>query len=80
MVKLDPHIQFFMCPGPFPGSSYCEASTCNAGDLGREDPLEEGLATHSRILAWRIPGRRSLVGYQSMGLQSRLSDYHPQGS
>ena len=24
--------------------------------LGREDPLEEGLATHSRILTWRIPG------------------------
>ena len=27
----------------------------NAGDLGGEDPLEEGMATHSRILAWRIP-------------------------
>ena len=24
--------------------------------LGREDPLEEGMATHSSILAWRIPG------------------------
>ena len=24
--------------------------------LGREDPLEEGMATHSGILAWRIPG------------------------
>ena len=23
--------------------------------LGKEDPLEEGMATHSRILAWRIP-------------------------
>ena len=34
-------------------------STCNAGDpsslLGREDSLEEGMATHSSILAWRIP-------------------------
>ena len=37
-------------------------STCNAGDaemwvqtLGWEDPLEEGMATHSSILAWRIP-------------------------
>ena len=33
-------------------------STCNAEDLslipGWEDPLEEGLATHSSILAWRI--------------------------
>ena len=26
----------------------------NAGDLGREDPLEEGMATHSSILAWRV--------------------------
>ena len=26
--------------------------------LGREDPLEEGMATHSNILAWRIPADR----------------------
>ena len=32
-----------------------------AGSLGREDPLEEGMATHSSILAWRIP-QRSLAG------------------
>ena len=31
--------------------------------LGQEDPLERGMATHSSILAWRIPGLRSLVGY-----------------
>ena len=31
--------------------------------LGREDPLEEGMATHSSILAWRIPRQRSLAGY-----------------
>ena len=31
--------------------------------LGQENPLEEGMATHSSILAWRIPGQRSLVGY-----------------
>ena len=30
--------------------------------LGQEDPLEKGMATHSSILAWRIP-QRSLVGY-----------------
>ena len=39
----------------FPGSSAGKESACNAGDLGREDPLEEGMATHSSILAWRIP-------------------------
>ena len=33
-------------------------SACNAGDLGQEDPLEEGMATHSSILAWRIPKDR----------------------
>ena len=31
--------------------------------LGCEDPLEEGMATHSSILAWRIPMDRSLAGY-----------------
>ena len=31
--------------------------------LGWEDPLEEGMATHSSILAWRIHGQRSLLGY-----------------
>ena len=36
--------------------------------LGREDPLEEGMATHSSILAWRIPmDRGSLVGYSPWG-------------
>ena len=32
--------------------------------LGREDPLEKGMATHSSILAWRIPWKRSLAGYR----------------
>ena len=40
-----------------------KASTCNAGDLGWDDPLEEGMTTHYNILAWRIPMDRSLVGY-----------------
>ena len=31
--------------------------------LGREDPLEKEMATHSSILAWKFHGRRSLVGY-----------------
>ena len=39
----------------FPGGSDGKESACNAGDLGWEDPLEEGMATHSGILAWRIP-------------------------
>ena len=51
----------------------------NAGDiidlgsiLGWEDPLEEGMATHSNILAWRIPwteepGRLQPIGSQRIG-------------
>ena len=36
--------------------------------LGWEDPLEEGIATHSSILAWENPhGQRSLVGYSPRG-------------
>ena len=37
--------------------------------LGREDPLEKGMATHSSILAWRIPWTEETGGLQSMGLQ-----------
>ena len=39
--------------------------------LGWEDPLEEGMATHSDILAWRIPGTEEPRGLPSMGLQSQ---------
>ena len=35
--------------------------------LGQEDPLMEGTATHSSILAWRIPRTGSLVGYSPWG-------------
>ena len=51
-------------------------STCNVGDvgtwfwsLGQEDPLEEGKATHSSILAWRIPWTEESGALQSMGSQ-----------
>ena len=37
--------------------------------LGQEDPLEEGMATHSSILAWRIPRTGEPGGLQSIGLQ-----------
>ena len=50
----------------------------NAGDtemwvqsLGREDPLEEEMATYSSILAWEIPWAEEPGGLQSMELQSR---------
>ena len=37
--------------------------------LGWEDPLEKGMATHSSILAWRMPWTEEPGGLQSMGLQ-----------
>ena len=37
--------------------------------LGREDPLQEGMATHSSILAWNSPWTEEPGGVQSMGLQ-----------
>ena len=39
------------------------------GFLGREDPLEKEMATHSSILAWRIPRTEEPGGLQSMGSQ-----------
>ena len=55
----------------FPGSSAGKESACNAETpvrfLGQEDPLEEGMATHSSILAWRILMDRGYI--QPMGLQ-----------
>ena len=43
----------------FPGGSHGKESACNVGDLGSipglEDNLEKGMATHSNILAWKIP-------------------------
>ena len=43
-----------------------------AGDirsLGWEDPLEEGMTTHSSVLAWRIPWLEEPGGLQSIGSQ-----------
>ena len=37
--------------------------------LGQKDPLEEGMATHSSILAWRIPWTVEPGGLSSIGLQ-----------
>ena len=35
--------------------------------LGQKDPLEDGMATHSSILAWSIHGQRSLAGVKKSG-------------
>ena len=43
--------------------------------LGQEDPLEEGLAAHSSILVWRIPGTEKPGRLQSTGLQRVGQDW-----
>ena len=48
-----------------------------AQSLGQEDLLEEGMATHSTILAWRIPWTEESGGLQSMGPQRVGHDWEP---
>ena len=61
----------------FPCGSAGKESTCNAGELGSipgwEDPLEKGKATHSRILAWRVPWTVKSMGLQRVGHTEQLS-------
>ena len=55
---------FFHFNGGFPGGSVVKNPPANAGDtLGQEDPLEEDMATHSSILAWRAPWTEEPGGY-----------------
>ena len=44
-----------------------ETQEMQVGSPGREDPLEEDMATHSRILAEKSQGQRNLVGYSPWG-------------
>ena len=68
----------------FPGGSDGKESICNAGDWvqsqGWEDPLEEGMATHSSILAWRISMDRGdwlaiVHGVAGSDMTEQLSTY-----
>ena len=57
----------------FPGdsvvkNSYAKQET-QVQSLGQEDPMEKGMATHSSILAWRIPQTEEPGRLQSLGLQ-----------
>ena len=67
-------------PGCFPGGSVVQnlppRQETQVRPLSREDPLEREMATHSSILAWRIPWTEEPGGLQSMGSQkgqTRLS-------
>ena len=61
----------------FPGGSAGKESACNAGDLGLIPglgrSLEKGTATHSSILAWRIPWTYSPWGHKALDMTERLS-------
>ena len=61
----------------FPSGSAGKESACNVGDLGLipglEDPMEESMATHSSILAWRIPWTEEPGRLQSVGLQRDMT-------
>ena len=53
-------------------SMQVETQEMQVGSLGWEDPLEEGIATYSNILAWRIPwteepGRLQSIEFQRVG-------------
>ena len=65
----------------FPRGSDGKESACKAGDLGsilgQEDPLKQGMATHSSILAWRIPvdrGAWQATVHGDAKSQTQLSD------
>ena len=64
----------------FPGSSVVKSSPAMqetwVRSLGQGDPLDEEMATHSNILAWRIPCTEEPGGLQSMGLQSQTGLKH----
>ena len=53
----------------FPDGSEVKASAHNLGDLGSIPGSEKEMATHSSILAWRIPWTEEPGGLQSMGSQ-----------
>ena len=52
-----------------------ETSEMQVQSLGQEDPLEEEMATHSNILAWRMPWTEEPGGLQFMGLQRVRHDW-----
>ena len=51
-----------------------ETQETQVQSLGQEDPLEEEMATHSNILAWKIPRTEEPGGLQSMGSQKGRHD------
>ena len=77
-LQVLPHFLYTTCLSPtnigwdpfpvgFPAGSVAKSLPASAGDLvqslGREDPMEKEVTTHSSILAWEIPWTEEPVGY-----------------
>ena len=82
-LSLESVTMFFPSIMGIPCGSAGKDSTCNVGDLGvipgLGDPLEMGTATHSSILAWRIPmgrGAWQTIVHGVTKNQTQLSDFH----
>ena len=56
------------CPGGSAVKNLLARQEPQVLSLGRDDPLEEGMTTHSSILAWRIPWTEEPGGLRSIGL------------
>ena len=70
LKKIKTRIQKDICILMFrAGASQVALVVKNPPALGLEDPLEEEMATHSTIPAWRIPWTEEPGGLQSMGSQ-----------
>ena len=76
--SIPPHIQsyIFLCSALLQMGLAVKNVPASAGDirdpgmiLGQEDPLEKGMATHSSIVAWRIPWTEEPSGLQFIALQ-----------
>ena len=67
-------------PKAFPGGSDGKKFACNVRDQGRslgwQETLEKGTATHSSILAWKIPGAWQATVHGVAKSQTWLSDFH----
>ena len=75
------HLCSLASPQQLPGGSYSKESACNVGDLGQQDSLEKGMATHSSTLAREFHGQRSLAGYSPLdckesAITERLTLFH----
>ena len=72
-----PTLIFLAFPGGSVGKNLPAMQETWVSSLGWENPLEKGTATHSSILAWRIPSTEELGRLQFKGSQRvRLSDVH----